>query len=143
MKKFALAVLAVASLGVTAAVAGPIEDRQALMKGFAGPMKTATGLARGTAPYDAAAAKAAMDQLAAGGDKLVALFPKGSDTGATKTGAGPAIWSDAAGFKAEDVPHDDPLFLVALAGFIRRKAREREAGISGQLPGHDVQIEHD
>ncbi|MFX8235084.1 hypothetical protein ABTL20_20810, partial [Acinetobacter baumannii] len=31
----------------------------------------------------------------------------------------------------------------ALAGFIRRKAREREAGISGQLPGHEVQIEHD
>ncbi|MEE9475367.1 MAG: acetyl-CoA carboxylase biotin carboxylase subunit, partial [Roseateles sp.] len=49
----------------------------------------------------------------------------------------------AGGFKAEDVPHDDPLFLVALAGFIRRKAREREAGISGQLPGHEVQIEHD
>ncbi|RZJ10017.1 MAG: acetyl/propionyl/methylcrotonyl-CoA carboxylase subunit alpha [Rubrivivax sp.] len=48
-----------------------------------------------------------------------------------------------AGFKAEDVPHADPLFLVALAGFIRRKAREREAGISGQLPGHEVQIEHD
>ncbi len=49
----------------------------------------------------------------------------------------------AEGFRAEDVPHDDPLFLVALAGFIRRKAREREAGISGQLPGHEVQIEHD
>jgi propionyl-CoA carboxylase alpha chain len=49
----------------------------------------------------------------------------------------------AGGFRAEDVPHDDPLFLVALAGFIRRKAREREAGISGQLPGHEVQIEHD
>jgi propionyl-CoA carboxylase alpha chain len=49
----------------------------------------------------------------------------------------------AAGFKAEDVPHADPLFLVALAGFIRRKAREREAGISGQLRGHEVQIEHD
>lgn len=49
----------------------------------------------------------------------------------------------AGGFQAEDVPHDDPLFLVALAGFIRRKAREREAGISGQLPGHEVRIEHD
>jgi propionyl-CoA carboxylase alpha chain len=47
------------------------------------------------------------------------------------------------GFRAEDVPHDDPLFLVALAGFIRRKAREREAGITGQLPGHEVRIEHD
>lgn len=49
----------------------------------------------------------------------------------------------AAGFRAEDVPHEDPLFLVALAGFIRRKAREREAGITGQLPGHEVKIEHD
>ncbi|CAM3725814.1 acetyl-CoA carboxylase biotin carboxylase subunit [Roseateles saccharophilus] len=49
----------------------------------------------------------------------------------------------AGGFRAEDVPHHDPLFLVALAGFIRRKAREREAGISGQLPGHEVQIEHE
>ncbi|MEX8521121.1 MAG: acetyl-CoA carboxylase biotin carboxylase subunit [Leptothrix sp. (in: b-proteobacteria)] len=45
----------------------------------------------------------------------------------------------AHGFKAEDVPHDDPLFLVALAAFVRRKARERAAGISGQLPGHGVQ----
>jgi propionyl-CoA carboxylase alpha chain len=49
----------------------------------------------------------------------------------------------AAGFKSDDVPHADPLFLVALGGFIRRKAREREAGISGQLRGHEVQIEHD
>jgi propionyl-CoA carboxylase alpha chain len=42
------------------------------------------------------------------------------------------------GFSATDVPHDDPLFLVALAAFVRRKARERSAGISGQLPGHGV-----
>ena len=42
------------------------------------------------------------------------------------------------GFRAEDVPHDDPLFLVALAAFVRRKARARAAGISGQLPGHGV-----
>jgi propionyl-CoA carboxylase alpha chain len=41
------------------------------------------------------------------------------------------------GFKAEDVPHDDPAFLIALAAFVRRKARERAAGISGQLPGHE------
>jgi len=43
-----------------------------------------------------------------------------------------------AGFSAADVPHDDPLFPVALAAFVRRKARERSAGISGQLPGHGV-----
>ena len=44
----------------------------------------------------------------------------------------------AQGFSAADVPHDDSLFLVALAAFVRRKARERSAGISGQLPGHGV-----
>ena len=47
------------------------------------------------------------------------------------------------GFRAEDVPHEDPLFLVALAAFIRRKTRERAAGISGQLRGHEVLLERD
>ncbi len=42
------------------------------------------------------------------------------------------------GFVSTDVAHDDPLFLVALAAFVRRKARERSAGITGQLPGHGV-----
>jgi propionyl-CoA carboxylase alpha chain len=42
------------------------------------------------------------------------------------------------GFRTGDVPHEDPLFLVALAAFVRRKARERSAGISGQLAGHGV-----
>jgi propionyl-CoA carboxylase alpha chain len=44
----------------------------------------------------------------------------------------------AKGFVAEDVPHDDPDFLVALAAFVRRKSRERAAGLSGQLPGYGV-----
>ncbi len=44
----------------------------------------------------------------------------------------------ADGLPADGVPHEDPLFLVALAAFVRRKARERSAGISGQLPGHGV-----
>ena len=47
------------------------------------------------------------------------------------------------GFRAEDVPHDDPNFLVALAAFVRRKSRERAAGISGQLPGYAVKAGKD
>ncbi|MES8247503.1 hypothetical protein U6W34_12365, partial [Cutibacterium acnes] len=39
------------------------------------------------------------------------------------------------GFRAEDVPHEDEDFLIALAAFVRRKSRERAAAISGQLPG--------
>jgi propionyl-CoA carboxylase alpha chain len=49
----------------------------------------------------------------------------------------------AQGFRAEDVPHDDPDFLVALAAFVRRKSRERAAGLSGQLPGYGVKVGHD
>ncbi len=47
------------------------------------------------------------------------------------------------GFRAEDVAHDDPDFLVALAAFVRRKSRERTAGISGQLPGYHVKVGKD
>ncbi len=42
------------------------------------------------------------------------------------------------GFKAEDVPHEDPSFLLALAAFVRRKSRERATSLSGQLPGYAV-----
>ena len=49
----------------------------------------------------------------------------------------------AKGFRAEDVPHQDPDFLVALAAFVRRKSRERAATLSGQLPGYDVQVGQD
>ena len=49
----------------------------------------------------------------------------------------------AQGFRAEDVPHDDPDFLVALAAAAYRRYRERAAGISGQLAGHGVRIGND
>ncbi|MDT8992273.1 acetyl/propionyl/methylcrotonyl-CoA carboxylase subunit alpha [Curvibacter sp. APW13] len=42
------------------------------------------------------------------------------------------------GFAAEDVPHEDPSFMQALAAFVRRKSRERAATLSGQLPGYGV-----
>jgi propionyl-CoA carboxylase alpha chain len=47
------------------------------------------------------------------------------------------------GFAAEDVPHDDPNVLVAIAAFVRRKAHERAAGMSGQLPGYQRKLEKD
>ena len=49
----------------------------------------------------------------------------------------------AHGFRAEDVPHDDANFLVALAAFVRRKSRERAANLSGQLPGYGVKVGQD
>jgi propionyl-CoA carboxylase alpha chain len=49
----------------------------------------------------------------------------------------------AHGFRAEDVPHQDAHFLTALAAFVRRKSRERTAGMSGQLPGYGVEAGKD
>jgi propionyl-CoA carboxylase alpha chain len=47
------------------------------------------------------------------------------------------------GFRAEDVPHEDPDFLVALAAAAYRRYLARAAGISGQLAGHGVVIGND
>jgi propionyl-CoA carboxylase alpha chain len=44
------------------------------------------------------------------------------------------------GFKAEDVRHEDPDFLVALAAYVNRRMLNRAAGISGQLPGYGMTV---
>ena len=49
----------------------------------------------------------------------------------------------AGGFRAEDVNHDDPDFLVALAAAAYRRYLDRAAGISGQLAGHRVAVGND
>ena len=46
----------------------------------------------------------------------------------------------AGGFRAEDVPHDDPDFLAALAAWVNRRALQRSARISGQLRGHEFKV---
>jgi cytochrome c556 len=98
MRKLILAISTVA-LAVTAAYADPIADRKAIMKergGFAGNLAK---MAKGEAPFDAAAVLTALQGLKANDAKLDidALFPAGSDKGDTK--AGPKIWEDMAGFK--------------------------------------------
>jgi propionyl-CoA carboxylase alpha chain len=47
------------------------------------------------------------------------------------------------GFSAEDVPHDDPDFLVALLATVYRRYRERAASITGQMEGLSVPIGED
>jgi len=46
----------------------------------------------------------------------------------------------AQGFRAEDVPHADPQFLLALAAYVNRRMLGRAAGISGQMPGHGITV---
>lgn len=47
------------------------------------------------------------------------------------------------GFHAEDVPHDEPEFLLALAAFANRRYLGRASGISGQMAGHGVKVGQD
>jgi len=49
----------------------------------------------------------------------------------------------AAGFRAEDVPHEDADFLVALAAYANRRSLERSAGITGQMSGHRFKVGED
>ena len=49
----------------------------------------------------------------------------------------------SAGFRAEDVPHEDTDFLIALAAFVRRKSRERATGLTGQRAGYQVEAGSD
>jgi cytochrome c556 len=85
------------ALGVTVAAGAagnPVEERQATMKQVGQSMKEGAGLA---SAYDAAKAKAAMDQVAAAAKKLHNLYPAGSDAD-PKSGADPKIWQNKADF---------------------------------------------
>jgi propionyl-CoA carboxylase alpha chain len=47
------------------------------------------------------------------------------------------------GFTRASVQHDDPGFVLALAVATNRRVLARSAGISGQLPGHELQVGED
>ena len=49
----------------------------------------------------------------------------------------------AQGFRAEDVPHEDDDFLLALAAFVHRRYLSRASGISGQVAGHELEVGED
>ena len=87
------------AVSASAALAGVVEDRQALMKGFGDASRNLLIMSKGTTPYDAATAKAQMKILADGAPKISGLFPAGSDTD-PKTLALPTVSSDKPGFDA-------------------------------------------
>ncbi len=102
MKKI-IAVLALVAAGTSAAFAGPIEDRENVMKQLQAVMKAGLPISQGKEPFDAAKVKGLVDPLVAGAEKFPTLFPKGTEpgNGTTKTQATAAVWSDAAGFKVQ------------------------------------------
>ena len=44
------------------------------------------------------------------------------------------------GFDAADMPHVDKSLLVAVAAFVHRSRIDRQASVSGQLPGHELKV---
>jgi propionyl-CoA carboxylase alpha chain len=44
------------------------------------------------------------------------------------------------GFNAADMPHVDQALLVAAAAFVHRARIDRQASVSGQLPGHELKV---
>ncbi len=44
------------------------------------------------------------------------------------------------GFRAEDVPHEDPDLLIALAAYVNRKYLNRATNITGQMQGHELEV---
>jgi cytochrome c556 len=93
MKFFAIAASALL-IGVTAASADPIEDRQALMKERGAQMQVLVPMAQEKQPFDAAAAMAALETLAANAASVdvEALWPEGSTGGDNDTA--PAAWEN-------------------------------------------------
>lgn len=87
-----------AALAEDGPFAGQIKARQGVMHYYAINLGTLGAMAKGEAPYDAAAAKVAADALAAGANLDTSmLWPKGSDKDAHPgTAALPALWAEGA-----------------------------------------------
>lgn len=109
MVRSTLAVLALAATTVLTdagqalaqSPAASIEQRQAAMKLNGASMKTIVPIARGDAPWNAAAAIPALEALLSSGRATAAMFPQGSGPeSGLRTRALGAIWQRWAEFEA-------------------------------------------
>lgn len=100
--KFVLAATAMAvfAAGMVSAADEPQVVRKAQMKAIGGASGALNAIAKGQKPYDAEAVKAALTTISTNIKAFPNQFPAGTETG-LDTIAGPKIWEDMAGFKAE------------------------------------------
>jgi cytochrome c556 len=94
----AVAALSVGLAGMAVGQDSPIPARQEIMKMNGAAMKKVGAMVKGETPYNATEAADAMKLIADNMEEFPSFFPAGSDQGDTK--AGPAIWTDTAGFQA-------------------------------------------
>jgi cytochrome c556 len=81
----------------SAATAGPVETRQAVMKHVGQAIKDASPFLSSGVPYDAAKVKTLMAGVAADARKLKALYPAASGAD-PKSLADPKVWQNKADF---------------------------------------------
>lgn len=127
-KSAAAALLVVLMTGSSSA--GPIEDRQALMKGVGKAMGAIVAIAKKEAPFDAAVVNASATTISGNLEKVKDLFPDGSFEGPPETWAKPAIGEDRAGFDERRMKaHDE---AVAMAGVAEEAQLEPALGALGK-----------
>ena len=95
----ALAALGFLMAGAAVGADDPVATRQQLMKENNAAAKAVFGMVKGRTPFDAAAAAAALNEIATGMATFPSLFPPGSDQ-APKTTASPDILANMDDFKA-------------------------------------------
>jgi cytochrome c556 len=95
-----VALAAMLCMTASASQAGPIEDRQELMKAQGQSMKILGEMAQGKSPFDAAVVKEHGEAMAARFEQAKALFVPGTEQGPPETYAKPEVFSDAPGFSA-------------------------------------------
>jgi cytochrome c556 len=100
MKRLVLTTLSVLAFTGLAFAVEPQEARQADMKKVGASIGLLSGMAKGEAPFDAAAAQAAFATMNTVAKEFVSLFPAGSETG-MDTEASPDIWANMDDFKAK------------------------------------------
>ncbi|MBE7183618.1 MAG: cytochrome c [Methylobacterium mesophilicum] len=133
MKKLLLT-LPLLALAATAALAGPQEDREALMKERAGLLKQITPYAKGDSAFDATAVQALLVKLDqnAKRDSVDELFPEGSQAGSE---ASPKIWEDKNAFKAEWTRYADATSAAVAAAPKDQASLQMAVGAIGKECG--------
>lgn len=99
MKLLSLLALAL-SVGVSAASADPIEERQEIMKERGGLLRILAPVAQERQPFDAATVLDALERLSANAEAstdLDTLWPEGSQEGSDSAAT---VWSDREGYQA-------------------------------------------
>jgi len=104
-------------VGAGAAVAaGPIEERQQLMKMNGKAIGALAQILKGQSKFDAATVKQNADTIVSDLEKFVKLFPEDSKKGPPETYAKEEIWTDRDGFNAAAKDAISAAQKVAAAG---------------------------